>query len=227
MGLVLLRSSFLKWDKSQGQFMSKMITDGNAHAPVTLVLAHGAGAPMDHSFMNTIADGVAGKDVRVVRFEFPYMARRRIDGKGAAPDRAPVLMQTWRDIVAKLGTTGRTVIGGKSMGGRIASMIADEVGAAGLVCLGYPFHPPGAPTGLRTAHLEKLKTPALILQGTRDSFGLPVEVAKYQLSPKIRIVWIEDGDHSFKPRARSSRTYEQNLAEAIAQMKAFIATLKR
>ena len=88
-------------------------------------------------------------------------------------------------------------------------MIADEVGAAGLICLGYPFHPPGAPAKLRTAHLEKLKTRALILQGTRDSFGLPDEVAKYRLSPKIRIAWIADGDHSFKPRASSGRTYER------------------
>jgi len=203
-----------------------MITDGSADARIILVLAHGAGAPMDHPFMNTIAKGVASKDVRVVRFEFPYMAARRTGGKGRAPDRGPVLMQSWRDIVAKLGAPGRIVIGGKSMGGRIASMVADELGTAGLVCLGYPFHPPGAPTRLRTAHLEKLQTPTLILQGTRDSFGLAEEVASYKLSPKIRIVWVEDGDHSFKPRARSGRTYEQNLGEAITQMKSFIASLK-
>src|ERR1019366_1390462 len=175
-----------------------MIIDGNAAARITLMLAHGAGAPMDHPFMNTIAEGVAGKNVRVVRFEFPYMAARRSGGRNRAPDREPELMQTWRDTIAKLAAPGSIVIGGKSMGGRIASMVADEVGAAGLICLGYPFHPLGAPTRLRTAHLEKLQTPALILQGTRDSFGLPEEVAKYKLSLKIRIVWIEDGDHSFK-----------------------------
>jgi len=206
--------------------MSDLIIDGDAGARVTLVLAHGAGAPMDHPFMNTIAAGVAGKDVRVVRFEFPYMAARRTGGRNRAPDREPVLMQSWREVIAKLGAPGRIVIGGKSMGGRIASMVADEVGAAGLICLGYPFHPPGAPTRLRTAHLEKLQTRALILQGTRDSFGLPEEVAKLKLSPKIRIAWIEDGDHSFKPRARSGRTFEENMSEAIAQMKSFIASLK-
>ncbi len=206
--------------------MRDMIIDGSAMAGVTLVLAHGAGAPMDHSFMNTIAQGIAAREVRVVRFEFPYMAARRSDGKNRAPDREPMLMQTWRDVIAKLGAPSRIVIGGKSMGGRIASMVADETGVAGLICLGYPFHPPGAPTRLRTAHLEKLKTPALILQGTRDSFGLPEEVAKYKLSPKIRVVWMEDGDHSFKPRASSGRTFEQNLAEAVAQMKSFIAALK-
>ena len=202
-----------------------MLIDGPKSARLTLVLAHGAGAPMDHPFMNTIVEGLAGKDLRVVRFEFPYMAARRTSGKRGAPDREPVLMQTWRDVVAKLGT-GSIVIGGKSMGGRIASMIADEVGAAGLICLGYPFHPPGAPAKLRTAHLEKLKTRALILQGTRDSFGLPDEVAQYRLSPKIRIAWIPDGDHSFKPRASSGRTYDANMADALAKMKSFIASLK-
>jgi uncharacterized protein len=203
-----------------------MIIDGKPDARITVVLAHGAGAPMDHPFMNAIAAGLAGKDVRVVRFEFPYMTARRGDGKNRAPDRQPVLMQTWREVIANLGGPNRIVIGGKSMGGRIASMVADEVSAAGLICLGYPFHPPGAPTRLRTAHLEKLKTPALIVQGARDSFGLPEEVAKYQLSPKIRVVWLADGDHSFKPRASSGRTLEQNMAEAIAQMKSFLAGLK-
>ncbi len=206
-----------------------MIIDGKPDARITVVLAHGAGAPMDHPFMNAIAAGLAGKDVRVVRFEFPYMTRtarrRKKSCARSSAGRWPV-MQTWREVIANLGGPNRIVIGGKSMGGRIASMVADEVSAAGLICLGYPFHPPGAPTRLRTAHLEKLKTPALIVQGARDSFGLPEEVAKYQLSPKIRVVWLADGDHSFKPRASSGRTLEQNMAEAIAQMKSFLAGLK-
>jgi uncharacterized protein len=203
-----------------------VIVDGPKHARLTLILAHGAGAPMDHPFMNTIAEGVAGSDVRVVRFEFPYMAARRSGGKRSAPDREPMLMQTWRDVVANTGMTGQVVVGGKSMGGRIASMIADDVGAAGLICLGYPFHPPGSPNRLRTAHLEKLRTPALIIQGVRDTFGLPEEVAKYKLAKTIRLAWIADGDHSFKPRARSGRTYEQNMNEAIEKMKGFLASLK-
>src|SRR4029077_21118525 len=132
----------------------------------------------------TIAEGVASRNVRVARFEFPYMAARRTEGKGGAPDREPVLLDTWRVVVAQLGGGAKLVIGGKSMGGRIASMVADEVGAAGLVCLGYPFHPPGDANRLRTRHLEKIRTPALILQGMRDSFGRPEEVAKYQLSRK-------------------------------------------
>jgi hypothetical protein len=205
---------------------TSLIVNGAKKAPITLVLAHGAGAPMDHPFINKIAEGVASKDVRVVRFEFPYMAARRTEGKRGAPDREPVLLEAWRAVVAQLGGGSKLVIGGKSMGGRIASMIADEVGAAGLICLGYPFHPPGDANRLRTKHLEKLRTPALILQGIRDSFGRPEEVVKYKLSPKIRIAWIEDGDHSFKPRKASGRTEADNMSEAISQMSAFLASLK-
>jgi uncharacterized protein len=111
------------------------------------------------------------------------------------------------------------------MGGRIASMVADEVGARGLVCMGYPFHPPGRPDKLRTGHLESLRTPALIVQGTRDAFGTPEDVAGYRLSPSIRVVWLEDGDHSWKPRASSGRTEAQNIGEAVAAIRDFVASL--
>jgi uncharacterized protein len=203
-----------------------LLVNGSRVAPVTLVLAHGAGAPMDSPFLNSMAEGIGGAQVRVLRFEFPYMAARRINGKRHAPDREAVLIESWHSIIAKLGKVPRLVIGGKSLGGRIASMIADVVGAAGLVCLGYPFHPPGNPERTRIKHLQNLRTPALFLQGTRDSFGRPDEIAQYHLSQKIRMLWIEDGDHSFKPRARSGRTESQNLAEAISQVQRFIADLK-
>ena len=180
---------------------------------------------MDSPFMETIAEGIAKSGVRVVRFEFPYMRRRRETGRGGAPDAGPVLMQSWRDTIAELGDAGQIVIGGRSLGGRIASMIADETGVRGLVCLGYPFHPPGKPEQTRTRHLEQLRTPALILQGTRDSFGKPDEVSRYKLPRAIRIEWLEDGDHSFKPRVRSGRTEAENLAQAIAYVTAFIGSL--
>ena len=124
-------------------------------------------------------------------------------------------------LVAKLGSTdeGRPLfIGGKSMGGRVASMVAEALSAegkiAGLVCLGYPFHPPGAPDKLRTAHLETLSVPTLICQGTRDPFGAREEVKAYPLSKAIRIHWLEDGDHDFRPRKESGRTAKQNLIDA-------------
>lgn len=181
------------------------ITDGPKTSKHVFLFAHGAGAAMDTPFMNTVARGMAEQGIRVVRFEFPYMAKRRDGGKkGGAPDRQPVLLDTWRQVVADHGGGAKVVVGGKSMGGRMASMIADEVGARGLICFGYPFHPPGKLDQPRIAHLEKLRTPALIIQGTRDAFGTPADVERYPLSRKIHIEWIEGGDHSLKgglPRA--------------------------
>jgi predicted alpha/beta-hydrolase family hydrolase len=135
-----------------------------------------------------------------------------------------VLKETWLEAVRALGAR-HLVVGGKSLGGRIASMIADEAGVDGLVCFGYPFHPPGAPERRRTAHLEALATPALILQGTRDSFGTPDDVKGYALSRSIRVVWVPDGDHSFKPRAKSGRTETENLAFAFETAADFVRSL--
>ena len=206
---------------------SDQLFDGPEDAPTTVVLAHGAGAPMNTPFMNSVARGLAsGGGVRVVRFEFPYMRARREGGRrGGAPDREPILRNSWKEVVERLGGGERLVIGGKSMGGRIASMVADEIHARGLICLGYPFHPPGRPEKLRTKHLETLETPALILQGTRDAFGTPEDVAGYALSPAIRVVWLEDGDHSWKPRASSGRTEAQNMADALAALRGFLTAL--
>jgi hypothetical protein len=205
---------------------SDLLFDGPEDASTTVVLAHGAGAPMNTPFLNTIARGLAPGGVRIVRFEFPYMrARRETRRPTGAPDREPILRNSWREIVERLGGGERLVIGGKSLGGRIASLVADEVGARGLVCLGYPFHPPGRPEKLRTEHLETLQTPALVVQGTRDPFGTPEEVKGYPLSKSIRVKWIEDGDHSFKPRAASGRTEAQNLADAVEAVRDFLAAI--
>jgi uncharacterized protein len=202
--------------------------DGPADAPATLILAHGAGAGMDHPFMERLATGLAAAGWRVVRFEFPYMAKARLPGGNRGrPDPPNVLMATWRraieEVRSESGAAAPLLIGGKSMGGRIASMVADEMGVDGLVCIGYPFHPPGKPEKLRTAHLEKLATSALIIQGTRDPFGSFEEVAGYRLSPTMRFHWSEDGDHSLKPRKSSGRTEEQNLDEAVAAVSGVLA----
>src|SRR5215471_229059 len=109
------------------------------------------------------------------------MHARRTGGRRGGPDRPQVLLESWKQVVASLGGGPRLVIGGKSLGGRIASMVADEVGARGLVCLGYPFHPPGKADQLRTKHLENLGTPALLIQGTRDPFGSAEEVPGYSI----------------------------------------------
>jgi predicted alpha/beta-hydrolase family hydrolase len=202
--------------------MTDFLFDGPSNAPWTIALAHGAGAPMDSPFMDDVATGLAGHGLRVVRFEFPYMAGRRVDGKKRGPDRPAVLQDCWHTVIAELDPD-RLIIGGKSMGGRIASLVADAAGVAGLVCYGYPFHPPGRPEKTRTEHLAALATPTLICQGTRDSFGTPEDIAGYALSPAIRLHWLEDGDHSFKPRKASGRTAAQNIDEAIAATAAFAA----
>ena len=175
---------------------------------------------MDTPWMTKMAQAIAAHDIRVLRFEFPYMAARREGKKSGAPDREPVLLDAWRNVVAETGN--QVFIGGKSMGGRMASMVADELQVRGLVCLGYPFHPPGAPQKLRTKHLETLKTPALIVQGERDPFGTREDVASYKLSKSIRIEWLEDGDHSFKPRKSSGFSEADHLARAADVVAAFV-----
>lgn len=189
------------------------LTDGPANGPVFL-FAHGAGGAMDTPFMDRVAKAMGERGIRVVRFEFPYMAARREGGKRGAPDRQPALLDSWRRVIQEHGGGANVVIGGKSMGGRMASLIADEMHVRALVCFGYPFHPPGKPAQLRTAHLEHLRTPTLIVQGTRDPFGTREEVAAYPLSPAIRVEWLEDGDHSFKSRKASGFTEAAHLARA-------------
>ena len=203
-----------------------LLFDGSKDARWTIALAHGAGAPMDSPFMYAMAQGLAKCGHRVARFEFPYMAARRTGGRRGAPDREPVLRETWLKVVEILGCE-HLIIGGKSMGGRIASLVADEAAVAGLVCLGYPFHPVGRPTQLRVNHLENLKTPTLIMQGERDPFGGREEVATYKLSRAIRIHWLTDGDHSFKPRKSSGVTEAQNLETAIAEIDSLVPHLPK
>jgi predicted alpha/beta-hydrolase family hydrolase len=198
------------------------LENGPADAPAVLVLAHGAGQHMDSDFMRVMAEGVSQHDIRVVRFNFPYMARARAEGRKRPPDREGVLLEAFRSVISGLPPDRSLFIGGKSLGGRMASLIADETAVAGLVCLGYPFHPPGRPERLRTAHLERLRTPALICQGARDPFGRKEEVSSYYLSRSIHIEWIPDGDHGFRPRKSSGRTEAGNLSLAAAAVVKFV-----
>jgi len=195
--------------------------DGPEDARVTILLAHGAGAPMDSASMTSTAKAFAEAGFRVARFEFGYMAARR-DGVRKPPPKAETVMPEYVAAVDDLGpTNGPLLIGGKSMGGRVASMVADALydarRIAGLVCLGYPFHPPGKPTQLRTKHLADMKTPTLIVHGTRDDFGFPDEVNTYDLSKAISLHWVEDGDHDLKPRKSVAGI---GAAEALRQIAA-------
>lgn len=181
---------------------------------------------MDSPFMAAIAGGLAERGWRVARFEFPYMQRMRLTGRRQAPDRLPRLQAALRDAVAELTGSGPLLIGGKSMGGRVASLLVDELAASagvrGCLCLGYPFHPPGRPEHLRTEHLERLRTPTLILQGERDSFGRRGEVEGYGLSPAVELAWIPSGDHSFRPTRASGLTESGNWATAVQLADGFV-----
>lgn len=205
------------------------LIDGPNDAPATVLLAHGAGAPMDSPFMAAMAGGLAAAGWRVVRFEFGYMARMRETSRRQGPERMPVLQEAFRQQVRL--ETGESpqrplFIGGKSMGGRVASLLVDDLAASdgvrGCLCLGYPFHPPGKPLQLRTEHLAALRTPTLILQGERDTFGRREEVETYSLSPAVQVGWIPSGDHSFKPTRSSGLSEGENWAAAVAWGDGFV-----
>jgi hypothetical protein len=193
-------------------------------ASSTLILAHGAGAPMDSPFMQAMAQGLAARGVRVVRFEFAYMAQRRLDGRKRPPNPQAQLLQQWRDVHAQVRqrVAGPLAIGGKSMGGRMASLLADELGVSALVCLGYPFYAAGKPEKPRVAHLAELRTPTLIIQGQRDALGNQETVAGYALSAAIELHWLQAADHDLKPLKASGFTHEQHLATAAGVMESFL-----
>lgn len=182
----------------------------------TLILAHGAGAPMDSIWMDGMAERLAARGVSVLRFEFPYMAQRRLDGGKRPPNQQAKLLECWREVFSEVRrhVAGPLVIGGKSMGGRMASMLADELHADGLVCLGYPFYASGKPEKPRVAHLAELKTPTLVVQGERDALGNREAVEAYTLAPGIEVLWLVSGDHDLKPLKASGFTHEQHLDDA-------------
>lgn len=208
---------------------SKLLAAGPLPAPMRYLFSHGAGAGMETPFMQAIADLLSERSVTTFRFEFAYMAARRETGARKPPPRAERLADEYRAAVAAVPQGARPLIGGKSMGGRVASLVADELYAqgliAGLVCLGYPFHPPKKPEQLRTAHLEGLQCPALIVQGDRDPFGSRGEIEAMTLSPAIRFHWASDGDHDLGPRGSSGYTRKGNLAAAADAIVAFAKSL--
>ena len=205
---------------------TSFLFDGPKRSPLTVLLAHGAGAGMDSPFMATMAAGIAkAAKLRVARFEFPYMAAKRKDKKKRPPDRSDKLLESFRAAIEALGGAHKVVIGGKSMGGRMASLIAEDAGVRGLICLGYPFHPPGKPETMRTTHLLRMRMPALIVQGTRDPFGGADEVRAISFPPNLHIHWIGDGDPSFKPRKASGRTQDETLNEATDAVAGYLSDL--
>ena len=201
-----------------------LLFDGPKTSSLTVALAHGAGALMDSPFMNYFAERLGEHGYCVVRFEFPYMAERRLTGKKRPPDRQPVLLETWQAVIDELGAD-TLVIGGKSMGGRMATLIADHSKVRGVLALGYPFYGAGRADKPRIDHLMELQTPTLVCQGTRDAMGSKEIVTPLTLSSSIEYHWAEDGDHSLKPRKKSGRTEEQNWSETLDAIVTFLAKL--
>ncbi|MGH2747118.1 MAG: alpha/beta hydrolase family protein [Actinomycetota bacterium] len=201
--------------------------DGDPGARHVVVLGHGAGGGMNSEFMAVAASGLAARGLLVCRFNFPFLERGR-----KSPDRAPVLEATFRAVVDRVGASGSqlVVLGGKSMGGRIASQIvAQGVDAAGLVFFGYPLHPPGRPERMRDAHLMSIESPMLFVEGTRDPF-CPLETlekVRGKLSAPTEVVVIEDGDHSFRVRKSSGRSTDAAWAEAVEAAARWIGRLER
>ena len=201
--------------------MNNWLIDGEEHSQYTFVFAHGAGAGMEHEFMQSVAKGLAFKGIRVIRFNFPYMIKRAEDGKRRPPDRAPKLLEAYQEVIEQVDAQ-RLVIGGKSMGGRMASHLSEHQKVASVACLGFPFHPPGKPDKYKGEHLAELSKPCLILQGERDTFGKREEFPAFDLSDSVSVEFIPDGDHSFKPRKSSGHTEQQNIALAVEKLAKFI-----
>ena len=212
-----------------------IIRDGSDQAAAVLILAHGAGAGSDSEFMEWFAHSLTDPELAgglvVCRFDFPYMVTRRSTGIKRPPDRAAVLIETWHQAINLVRRSSASphqlFIGGKSMGGRFASMVAKDEKVDGIVCLGYPFHPPGNPDKLRTKHLEDLNIPMLVCQGERDAFGHKVESANWQLPRSIQFTWLTDGDHSFKPRKKSGLTEAENRTTACHAIVEFMTKVQR
>jgi predicted alpha/beta-hydrolase family hydrolase len=213
--------------------MSQLLDSGPADGTARLILAHGAGAPMTSPFMETCARLLAERGIAVTRFEFGYMAARRTGGRRRPPPKAGLLMPEYLAVVEAVAgaiTPGqKIIIGGKSMGGRVASLVAVDLTRAGrikgVVCLGYPFHPLNKPAELRTAHLATLSCPTLIVQGERDPFGGRAEVEGFTLSTAIRFHWAADGDHDLGPRGGLGHTRRGNLEAAANAVADFARSL--
>ena len=206
------------------------LIDDAPHAVARLMLAHGAGAAMDHAWMNTITALLVERRISVARFEFSFMAAVREGAKRRPAPRGDRLVPEYLAAVQAVGEVVADnlplFIGGKSLGGRVASLAATDLFAAGqvrgVVCLGYPFHPPKKPETLRTEHLKQFDCPILIVQGTRDPLGSQGEVCGYGLDERIKTVWCADGDHDLKPGKASGETLEGHMAAAADAIRAFV-----
>ena len=195
-----------------------------------MILAHGAGAGMNSDFMQWMTDALVAKNISVVRFNFDYMAKALTEGKRRPPEKADKLLCRFNEVVDDVlaQPTLQSLplfIGGKSMGGRMSTLLLageDSPRLHGAIVYGYPFHPPGKPEKLRVEHLLSLTSPLLIVQGERDTFGREEEIEGYTLSEQVRCLFLADGDHSFKPRKASGYSQVEHIQTAAQQTYFFI-----
>jgi len=188
------------------------------------IFAHGAGAGSDSEFMQNMATRLSEHAIDVGLFDFEYMQIAKQTNKRRPPDRAPKLLSYYASILTQAQPNLPLFIGGKSMGGRMASMLAcsSEQPILGVIAFGYPFHPPGKPEKLRTDHFADIACPFLVLQGERDTFGTQEELAIMPMPKQPNYIWLADGDHSLKPRKKSGVTEAQNREVAALGAAQFI-----
>ena len=197
----------------------------------TMLLAHGAGAGQQSAFMVAFARSLAARGADVVTFNFPYIEQQR-----RIPDRGPVLEACFRAVIERVrqelaSARDALFIGGKSMGGRIATQTAaaePTLPVIGIVLLGYPLHPPGRLDQLRDKHLPAVRPPMLFIQGTRDAFGTPAELEPIlnTLEPRPMLHAIDGGDHSFKISRKGKDAQEAVYANVQDVMIAWMESIR-
>jgi len=186
---------------------------------------------MDSEFMLSVSKLLTAKGIEVKRFEFPYMQKIGAEGKRRPPDRMPKLLLAYEDEIKSLDplldSDKKIFIGGKSMGGRVASLLAADkaidLNIKGVICLGFPFHPPKKLDNYRGEHLTDIDVPTLIVQGERDTFGTQSEISEFEFSKQVEVCFLTDGDHSFKPRVKSGVTLDENIKNAVELIVRFIS----
>lgn len=198
-------------------------------AVAQFIFAHGAGAGSDADFMQNMAGRLSELGIDVGLFDFEYMQIAKQTGKRRPPERAPKLLTYFEKVLTQANPELPLFIGGKSMGGRMASMLACESVAPikGVLAFGYPFHPPAKPEKLRTEHFADIPCPFLVLQGERDTFGTKEEIAAMQLTHSPTFTWLKDGDHSLKPRKKSGVTESENRQLAAHSAAQFIKSFSK
>jgi predicted alpha/beta-hydrolase family hydrolase len=203
----------IEWFKSQSQ-----------PAIAQFIFAHGAGAGSDSEFMQHVAALISDQGVDVGLFDFEYMQIAKQTNKRRPPERAPKLLAYYEQVLTHAQSKLPLFIGGKSMGGRMASMLVCTTNqpVKGVIAFGYPFHPPGKPDKLRTEHFADVNCPFLVLQGERDTFGTREELKTLSMPKQPNFVWLTDGDHSLKPRKKSGITELENRQIAASSTVQFI-----